>query len=344
MSNKVDVWMNSELRESRNRSWIPLALGVVMTVLASGAMAASSDAANSATQSQGQQLEGQLALNKGSKLIGKNIVDAQNKKLGEIKDMAIDLSNNRLDYIVVASDGVLGIGNKLYAVPAQIFGPFREDHDLVLNSSTQVLKASPIPDKNWLSAIDQNNLKLIYQHAGITLTDTGGGPSPQMVQATDMIGMGILTQQGEKAAADVKDFVVSMQDGRVPFAILSVGGPSGGISTKYVAVPTAALSKGPVRDRLYTSKSAQEINSAPELDKDHWLQALADPSRAAKIYVGYGVTPYWTQNPETAENRENNGQATQRQQPPQGVGGTSEEPPSQFLERKSLERSGPIQQ
>lgn len=306
----------------RQGTWSALLTAAVMLalgVLTSSAMAASTDA--NGTQGQVQ------PLTKGSKLIGKDIVDAQNKKLGEIKDMAIDLGNNRIDYVVVSSGGILGIGDKLYAVPAQVFGPYREDHDLVLNGSPQVLKASPVPNKNWLSAIDRNSLNSMYQKAGAAMP-TDNGASPQTVTATDMIGMGILTQQGEKAAADVKDLAVNMQDGRVPLAILSVGGPSG-MNTKYVAVPTAALSKGPVRERLYISTPAQALNSAPEIDKDHWDQALADPSLAARVYVSYGVTPYWTQKSDTAQ-----GSGQTQQQQPQGMGGTREEPSTQKLERR----------
>src|SRR3569833_3369024 len=120
----------------------------------------------------------------------------------------------------------------------------------------------------------------MYQKAGAA-APTDNGATPQMVTATDIIGTGILTQQGEKAAADVKDLAVNMQDGRVPFAILSVGGPSG-MNTKYVAVPTATLSKGPVRERLYISTPAQALKSAPGGGGGRGGRARAGPARAAR--------------------------------------------------------------
>src|SRR3569833_368823 len=190
----------------RQGTWAALLTAAVMSLsmLTSSAVAASTDANSAQVQ----------PLTKGSKLIGKDIVDAQNKKLGEKKDMAIDLGNNRIDYVVVSSGGILGIGGKLYAVPAQEFGPYREDHDLVLNCSPQVLKASPVPNKNWLSAIDRNSLNSMYQKAGAA-APTDNGATPQMVTATDIFGTGILTQLGEKAAADVIVFVVFLLVGCV---------------------------------------------------------------------------------------------------------------------------------
>src|SRR3569833_822914 len=148
-------------------------------MLTSSAVAATNDANRAQVQ----------PLTKGSKLIGKDIVDAQNKKLGEIKDMAIDLGNNRIDYVVVSRGGILGIGGKLYAVPAQVFGPYREDHDLVLNGSPQVLKASPVPNKNCLSSIDCNNQNTKKQKTKTT-TPTKKNTTPQKKTATNKIGTG----------------------------------------------------------------------------------------------------------------------------------------------------------
>ena len=299
MDNHDNVLMtHKDKKNSSNRVWKGLAIGIVVSMLSGPVIAATSDTTqntNATTQSQAQQ----LTLIKGSKLIGKDIVDAQNKKLGKVKDMAIDLSTNRINYVVVSSGGMLGIGNKLYAVPAQVFGPYHEDRDLVVNGASAILTSSPLPDKNWLGAIDRNSLNEIYQRAG-AIAPADNNESPQMIEASDLIGIGILTQQGEKAAADVKDFAVALQDGRTPFVLISVGGPSG-MNTKYVALPTSSLKKGPARDRLYTFSSAQEINSAPQLEKDNWLQALSDPSTASKIYAGYRITPYWTQQTSAVE-------------------------------------------
>src|SRR3569832_1806103 len=167
----------------RQGTWAALLTAAVLSLsmLTSSAVAASNDANSAQVQ----------PLTKGSKLIGKDIVDAQNKKLGEINDMAIDLGNNRFDYVVVSSGWILGIGGKLYAVPAQVFGPYREDHDLVLNGSPQVLKASPVPNKNWLSAIDRKSQNTKKQKTKTT-TPTKKNTTPQKETTTDIIGTGIL--------------------------------------------------------------------------------------------------------------------------------------------------------
>src|SRR3569832_392903 len=71
-----------------------------LSMLTSSAVAASYDANSAQVQ----------PLTKGSKLIGKDIVDAQYKKLGEINVMAIDLGNYRIVFVVVLCGGFLGFG------------------------------------------------------------------------------------------------------------------------------------------------------------------------------------------------------------------------------------------
>src|SRR3569832_562650 len=102
----------------RQGTWAALLTAAVLSLsmLTSSAVAASNDANSAQVQ----------PLTKGSKLIGKDIVDAQNKKLGkdndnaqnkklnEIKNKAIDLGNKRNENNNKSSGGILGIGGKLY--------------------------------------------------------------------------------------------------------------------------------------------------------------------------------------------------------------------------------------
>jgi sporulation protein YlmC with PRC-barrel domain len=52
-------------------------------------------------------------------LIGQNIVDAQDEKLGSVYDIVIDPRQGEIKYAVVSRGGVLGVGATLYAVPIQ---------------------------------------------------------------------------------------------------------------------------------------------------------------------------------------------------------------------------------
>ena len=52
-----------------------------------------------------------------SKLIGMSARDRSGEAVGEVKDVVIDTNTGRAHYLVLASGGALGIGEKLHAVP-----------------------------------------------------------------------------------------------------------------------------------------------------------------------------------------------------------------------------------
>jgi hypothetical protein len=60
-------------------------------------------------------------LNKASGLIGIGVQNPQGEKLGEIRDLVIDLDKGTVSYLVLGTGGVLGVGEKLLAVPLTAF-------------------------------------------------------------------------------------------------------------------------------------------------------------------------------------------------------------------------------
>jgi len=50
------------------------------------------------------------------KLIGQDVKGTDGEKIGDVKDLAIDLHNNKVAYAIVSTGGVLGMGDKLHAV------------------------------------------------------------------------------------------------------------------------------------------------------------------------------------------------------------------------------------
>jgi len=50
------------------------------------------------------------------KIIGQDVKGTDGSKIGDIKDLAIDLHNNKVAYAIVSTGGVLGVGDKLHAV------------------------------------------------------------------------------------------------------------------------------------------------------------------------------------------------------------------------------------
>ena len=72
--------------------------------------------------------------NKASDLIGMDVRNQQNEKLGDIKDLVVDLPSGKISYAVLSVGGFLGIGDKLIAVPPSAFSVAPTQDTLVLNA------------------------------------------------------------------------------------------------------------------------------------------------------------------------------------------------------------------
>lgn len=59
--------------------------------------------------------------NKASSLIGMTVQNEQGEKLGDIKEIVIDMESGKAPYAVITSGGVFGVGEKLLAVPLTAF-------------------------------------------------------------------------------------------------------------------------------------------------------------------------------------------------------------------------------
>lgn len=83
-----------------------------------------------------------------STLSGDSVKNPQGDSLGDIKDIMIDTTSGKVAYAVLSFGGVLGMGNKLFAVPWSALTVDGEDKCLVLNASKERLKDAPGFDKD----------------------------------------------------------------------------------------------------------------------------------------------------------------------------------------------------
>jgi sporulation protein YlmC with PRC-barrel domain len=102
-----------------------------------------------------------------STLAGEAVVDTAGEKLGKLVDLMIDLDRGKVAYAVLSVGGVLGVGDKLFAIPWDAFRVDSERKRMVLNAKREVLDAAPGFDKdNWPDFADQAWGASIYSHYG----------------------------------------------------------------------------------------------------------------------------------------------------------------------------------
>ncbi len=86
-------------------------------------------------------------LSRASKVIGTDVDDAKGKKIGDIKDVVLDRSSGRVAYAVISFGGVMGVGDKYFAVPWKALKAGSDEH-YVLNTTQETLKKAQGFDKD----------------------------------------------------------------------------------------------------------------------------------------------------------------------------------------------------
>ena len=54
---------------------------------------------------------------RSSKIIGKPVINHENENLGTIEDIILDKTSGQAKYIILSCGGILGFGDKFFAIP-----------------------------------------------------------------------------------------------------------------------------------------------------------------------------------------------------------------------------------
>lgn len=241
---------------------------------------------------------------KASNLIGCTITNPKNESLGEIEDIVLDARNQRVAYVVVGFGGVLGMGEKYFALPWRLIEIVQRSSDdlprVTLGLDHATLKAAPGFDKanwpdmanpTWAGRVDafyrdRNEGEAPAGDAepkGSAKDGTSGVARPPASAAfahrrfTQIIGTRVVDAQHARIA-DVEDLVVGSESARIEGVLLSFGGVLGmGEST--ALVPADSLTYDAAKHAYVLPCSAERLAAMalkdgkwPALGDDGWLK------------------------------------------------------------------------
>lgn len=97
-----------------------------------------------------------------SSIIGNKVFNHEDEKLGDIKDLMLNVTNGITEYVVIEFGGFLGMGEKYFAVPFRALSIDTERHAFILNQKREILEKAPGFDKDhW----PETNSHLEESHA-----------------------------------------------------------------------------------------------------------------------------------------------------------------------------------
>lgn len=100
-------------------------------------------------------------------MIGDKVVNGYGEDLGKIEELMIDLENARVGYAVLSFGGLLGIGDKLFAIPLEALRLDAENHRFILDIDRERLEQAPGFDKDhWPEADDLGYRREVFAFYG----------------------------------------------------------------------------------------------------------------------------------------------------------------------------------
>jgi sporulation protein YlmC with PRC-barrel domain len=108
-----------------------------------------------------------IRIEKASEIMGRSVQNDRAEKLGEIKDLVIDPDQYRVAYVVLTFGGFMGMGDKLFAIPAGVLQMPGTGNYVVLSVDKDHLKTAKGFDKNnWPNLADPIIAKATYEFYG----------------------------------------------------------------------------------------------------------------------------------------------------------------------------------
>lgn len=107
-------------------------------------------------------------------LLGEDVVNHEEDDLGDIKELMIDMRTGQVAYAVLSFGGILGVGEKLFAVPWQALQLDTVNKRFVLDVDKEKLKTAPGFDPNaWPDMTDVSWTNQIHAFYGTDPTRSG---------------------------------------------------------------------------------------------------------------------------------------------------------------------------
>jgi sporulation protein YlmC with PRC-barrel domain len=123
-----------------------------------------------------------------STLTGEDVYNHNDEDLGDIEEIILDMNSGKVAYAVLSFGGLMGVGEKLFAVPWGALKLDTENKRFILAVDKERLEIAPGFDKdNWPDMADlkwQNTIHSFYGIKSYTERSEGSGEPAKQPQDT----------------------------------------------------------------------------------------------------------------------------------------------------------------
>src|SRR5882724_13336717 len=215
----------------------------------------------SQTDMQSHKMLGQIE--RANKLIGNEVLSSDNQKVGKLENFIVDLDTGKILYAVVGTGGVLGAGEKKFAVAPRAFNEPQNDN-ITLKVDKARLQGAP----QFTSEISKDEemgkasfVNQVHQYFAQGISDRASTAASSAIssstteykgvfKANDLIGMKV-KNSSDADLGKVDNVAVDLPNGHIPYVILSPDS-SLKLGNDYFALPPSSLMAATDRKYLTT--------------------------------------------------------------------------------------------
>jgi len=223
---------------------------------------------------------------------GSKVINVNGEHLGMLEEVMIDPEEGKIAYAVLSFGGLLGIGNKLFAIPWEVLESSRGDYILRIDKSV-LEKTEGFDKEEW--SLTHDELVKVYAYFGIQpywQTKMGIVEKTQYMEIGDFLptttikGSKVVNVKEEHLGI-IEELMIDAEKGKIAYAVLSFGGLLG-IGNKLFPIPWEALESNRYDYILKIDKSVLE--KAEGFDKEEWSLTRDELD---KVSTYFGIQPYW---------------------------------------------------
>jgi sporulation protein YlmC with PRC-barrel domain len=229
-----------------------------------------------------------------STIIGDHVRNPEGEDLGKIEELMIDVKAGRIAYAVLSFGGILGLGDKFFAIPWETLSLRPREKEFVLNIDKEKLKEAPGFDKNdWPMTGDVEWTE--EDEAAVSRLSSYSGPACAIEEKRERE----VTIPEERVQAET----VVVEEHRKVSEWETTHGRAAAAGTAAGIAAGKEKPKGRPATETQTSvkkeRTAKEIREACHYDRERaskdynceWLEGM---------YITFGYRPYWYEEERTS--------------------------------------------
>lgn len=255
---------------------------------------------------------------KASDLIGQKIQNQDEKKIGRIEDLAVDLQAGRVVQVILSTGGFLSMGDRMIAVPPNVLHLDASSKILRFDITQERIKSAPVFEMSqWKEFYQSDRVHesdryygeerasdAMAGRDGLASNFTSSNGVGYVQKATKLMGLPVRNLQDDKIGL-VENLIVDLPAGRIVAVIVSSGGFLGMGDTLSVIPPTA-LRFAAEHDRLRLDTTKEALQNAPHFQKGEWPD-FGRRDYTTGVYRAYHVEPYFNRDKDLVADADNTG-------------------------------------